>query len=620
MIYNGLADFVKYQKSKKQLITIDKYVNPELEIAEVYDRVVKSSSEALLFTNNGTKFPLLINMFGSDERMSDALYVKNLDEIGERIETLFKDITAPKETLWEKLKMLPQLAKVASFMPKNIAGKGVCQENIINNPDLNIFPILKCWPFDGGKFITFPLVHTVNPTTGAKNMGMYRMQVFDKTTTGMHWHLHKTGAMHFEEYKKLNKRMPVTVVLGGDPVYTYCATAPLPENVDEYILAGFLRQKSVEMVKCITNDLWVPSDADIVIEGYVDPTEEFAFEGPFGDHTGYYSLPDYYPKFHISCITHRNDAIYPATVVGIAPQEDKYLGIATERIFLTPIRLSMLPEVEDMYLPSEGGFHNIAIVKIKKQYPGQAQKVMNSLWGAGQMMFNKIMIVVDGNIDIRNGAEIIKAFVENVEISRDILISQGPSDALDHASYNFAFGGKIGIDATVKQSKLTYKNTEISDFQNILNSLSINIIGKYHTRYPFVLINSTNNAKELLKKNDTVNILFNAGISCAIIIDSDMFIDNDTHFTWRLSNNIDPFHDISFVKSNNINTLMIVDATAKSKSTTFTRDWPNIVVSDIQTIKKIDEIWDSFGIGTFVESPSLQFIKERKIISAFYFE
>jgi len=267
--------------------------------------------------------------------------------------------------------MLPKLSQVASWMPTSIGGKGKCQEVIMKNPDLNKLPILKCWPADGGKFITFPMVHTIDPVTGIRNVGMYRMQVFEPGLTGMHWHRHKTGARHFEEYKKLGKKMPIAVAIGGDPVYTYAATAPMPDNFDEYMLAGFLRKKKVELVKCLTQDIEVPADADFVIEGYVDPEEDFIWEGPFGDHTGFYSLADWFPKFHISCITHRKDAIYPTTIVGIPPQEDAYIAKATERIFLAPIKLTMLPELIDMDIPVAGVAHNLTIVKIEKSFPGR---------------------------------------------------------------------------------------------------------------------------------------------------------------------------------------------------------------------------------------------------------
>lgn len=386
MAYQTLTDFIKKLEEAGELIRIKEYINLELEISEITDRVSKmpGGGKALLFENNGSKFPLLINAFGSEKRMNMSLNVDNLDDIGAEIESLFKSLTGPKSGLFDKLKLIPELGKVAAYMPKQIKGRGKSQEIVHQDPDLGIFPILKCWPADGGRFITFPLVITKDPISGIRNVGMYRMQVFDKDLTGMHWHKHKVGARHYNEYKKLGKKMPIAVALGGDPALTYSATAPLPDNVDEFMLAGFLRKQKVKLVKAITQDIEVPADADIIIEGYVDPKEELIYEGPFGDHTGFYSLADYFPKFHVTCITHRKDAVYPTTIVGIPPQEDAWLGKATERVFLTPIKLSMLPELTDMDLPYYGVAHNLTLVSIKKDFTGQALKVMSALWGAGQ--------------------------------------------------------------------------------------------------------------------------------------------------------------------------------------------------------------------------------------------
>src|SRR6185369_10061682 len=373
-----------------------------------------------------------------------------LDDVAKEIESLFKLLAAPKEGILDKLKLLPKLGQFASWMPKSKSGRGECQDVVMDKPDITKLPVMKCWPEDGGKFLTLPVINTKDPNTNIRNVGLYRMQVFAPDLTGMHWHKHKVSAKHFSEYKKLKKRMPVSVALGGDPVYTYAATAPLPENVDEYMLAGFLRKKKVELVKCLTNEMEVPSDADFIIEGYVDPGEEYLLEGPFGDHTGYYSLADFYPKFHITCITHKKNAIYPSTIVGIPPQEDAWLGKATERIFLAPIKMTLIPEIVDMELPIEGVFHNLTIVKIKKEYSGQAQKVTNAMWGAGQMMFNKMLIVVDESVDIHNYEEVAKVISENVDPQQDIFFSQGPMDVLDHSCSKFAFGGKMCVDATKK--------------------------------------------------------------------------------------------------------------------------------------------------------------------------
>ncbi|HJT72355.1 MAG TPA: UbiD family decarboxylase, partial [Chitinophaga sp.] len=348
MAYKHLKHFIDTLEKAGELVRIKTYVDPKLEIAEITDRVSKSPNggKALLFENTGTDFPVLINSMGSYRRMCLALGVQELDDISREIEDLFKMLSKPKEGILDKLAMLPKLGQFASWMPKVVGGKGACQEVVMTDPDLSRLPVLQCWPKDGGPFITLPVIHTKDPNTGTRNVGMYRMQVFEKGMTGMHWHKHKVSAKHFQEYKKLKKRMPVAVVLGGDPVYTYSATAPLPENVDEYMLAGFLRKQKVELVKCISQpELEVPADADFVIEGYVDPEEELIWEGPFGDHTGYYSLADWYPRFHVTAITHRKDAVYPSTIVGIPPQEDAWIGKATERIFLAPIKMTLVPEI-----------------------------------------------------------------------------------------------------------------------------------------------------------------------------------------------------------------------------------------------------------------------------------
>src|SRR3984893_2344416 len=453
MAFNHLDEFISALESAGELVRIKTYVDPKLEIAEITDRISKTSSRnrALLFENTGYDFPVLMNAYGSEKRMCLALGVSRLDDISKEIESLFKMLAGPKESILEKLRVLPKLTQFAAWMPKVVRGKGECQELRLEPPDLNKLPIITCWPKDGGPFITLPVIHTKDPETGIRNVGMYRMQLMGERLTGMHWHKPKVSARHFEAYKKLKKRMPVAVAMGGDPVYAYAATAPLPDNVDEYMLAGFLRKKKVELVRCLTQPgIEVPADADIIIEGYVDPDDELIWEGPFGDHTGYYSLPDRYPRFHITCITHKKDAVYPATIVGIPPQEDAWLGKATERIFLAPIKMTMVPEIVDIEMPVEGVFHNLVITQIKKEYAGQGQKVMNAMWGAGQMMFNKILVLVDEHVRIQDYLQLAKYVFENLDPSSDIYFSQGPMDVLDHSCSKLGFGGKMCIDGTKK--------------------------------------------------------------------------------------------------------------------------------------------------------------------------
>src|SRR5579872_2272031 len=453
MAYRNQGDFIRALESAGELVRIRSFVDPRLEIAEVTDRISKSGNggKALLFENTGTDFPVLMNAYGSEKRMCMALGVQHLDDVTHEIEALFKLLSAPKEGLLDKLRLLPKLGQFASWMPAVKSGRGECQEVVMATPDIGKLPVITCWPKDGGPFITLPIIHTKDPTTGARNVGMYRMQLFGPTLTGMHWHKHKVSARHFAEYKKTGRKMPVAVALGGDPAYAYSATAPLPENVDEYMLAGFLRKKKVELVKCITQpEIEVPADADFVIEGYVDPTEELIWEGPFGDHTGYYSLPDWYPRFHITAITHRKNPVYPATIVGIPPQEDAWLGKATERIFLAPIKMTLVPEIIDMDMPVEGVFHNLVITQIRKDYAGQAQKVMNAMWGAGQMMFNKILVIADDPAIIQDYRQLAIYVFRHLNPATDVYFSQGPMDVLDHSCSKLGFGGKMCIDGTTK--------------------------------------------------------------------------------------------------------------------------------------------------------------------------
>ena len=448
MAYKDLQDFIKHLDGKGLLKRIHTEVDSELEITEIADRVSKKYGPALLFENvKGSSYPVLINAMGTYERMSMALGVEKLDDIGNDIEK-FIDMSNYLGIM-KKIKSLPRLARMTSVFPLKLPTKGACQEVVENDPDLFTLPILKCWPDDAGRFITLPLVITKDPENGIQNMGMYRLQVFDKNTTGMHWHLHKDGREIYDKYKVLGGKMPVSVALGCDPAVTYSATAPLPKMIDEMMFAGFLRKAPVKLVKSTTNDIYVPGDAEFIIEGYVDVNEDLRLEGPFGDHTGYYSLADYYPAFHVICITHKKNAVYPATVVGKPPMEDCYMGKATERIFL-PLLKMQHPEIVNFNFPLEGVFHNCVIVSIKKRFPGHAKKIMNSLWGMGQMMYTKMIIVVDENIDPSDLSTVAWKVFNNIDAKSDVVISEGPLDALDHASNLPHYGYRMGIDATKK--------------------------------------------------------------------------------------------------------------------------------------------------------------------------
>lgn len=621
MAYKSLNAFIEKLEAEGELIRIKTFVDPVLEIAEITDRVSKTPdwNKALLFENTGTEFPVLINSMGSERRMCIALGVEHMDEVAQDIENLFKMMTGPKNGLLEKLAMLPQLGKFASWMPKVVSGKGACQEVVMQNPDLDKIPVLKCWPKDGGRFITLPAIHTKDPNNDIRNIGMYRMQVFSPTMTGMHWHKHKVSAKHFNEYKKLGKRMPVAVAIGGDPVYTYSATAPLPENVDEYMLAGFLRKKKVELVKCITQpEIEVPADADFIIEGYVDPEEELIWEGPFGDHTGYYSLPDYYPRFHVTAITHKKNAVYPATIVGIPPQEDAWLGKATERIFLAPIKMTMVPEIEDMNMPVEGVFHNLVITSINKEYAGQGQKVMNAMWGAGQMMFNKILAITDKDVDINDYKKLAQYVFRNINPANDIYFSQGPMDVLDHSCSKLGFGGKMCIDGTKKwDEELAEPLTPFKLHRNFsaeaIKSRNEEIKGINATLatnmdIPVLLVSvkkaRKGHVEELHKTICEQEEL--QGIKMVIYVEHTVDVSHIGDTLWRFCNNLDPKRDHFYGGAEK--NIIGLDGTRKTKELDgFDRPWPNIIVADEPTIKSVDEKWSQLGLGNLIKSPSLRY-------------
>ncbi|MEO8429453.1 MAG: UbiD family decarboxylase [Verrucomicrobiota bacterium] len=495
MAFDSSRDFVVALERAGELIRISPPVATELEITELADRQMKSpgGGKALLIeqpTINGqvSPFPVAINTLGSWKRMALSLGVNSVDEIAAELGSLMK--ARPPTSFRETLKLLGTALELRHAKPK-LVKDGPCKEVIqkfeapptrteawppapeilrqsvgaserqsaepadaptlprSHAPTLLNLPIQKCWPLDGGRFITLPCVVTKDPDTGERNVGMYRIQIYDDRTTGMHWQLQKVGARHGRRYYETGTRMPVAIFLGGDPVFAFCATAPLPDGLDEFLLAGYLRKKSVELVKCETNDLEVPANADFVIEGYVDPKEPLREEGPFGDHTGYYSLPELYPVFHITAITHRKNALYPATIVGIPPMEDFYIGSASVRLFLPVFKMNF-PEIVDIALPAEGVFHNLVFVSIKKTYPMQAYKIMHGLWGMGQMMFTKYIVVVDADVDVHNTSEVLFRLCACTDPQRDSIFTKGPADVLDHATSEIAIGSKVGIDATKK--------------------------------------------------------------------------------------------------------------------------------------------------------------------------
>lgn len=455
MSYPSFRDFCERLDSAGELVRITEPVATELQITEIADRQMKSvgGGKALVFekpTIDGkvSTFPLAINTMGSRRRMAMALGLERVDELADQMQFLLK--AKPPRTLREAFTLLKNGIDVIHAKPRHV-GSGACQE-VVHKPggsfSLANLPVLQCWPDDGGRFITLPTVYTKDPDTGERNVGMYRMQVYDGWTTGMHWQVHKVGARHGKRYYERGEKMPVAVALGGDPALTFAATAPLPDGLDEILFAGFARKKSVELVRGVTVDLDVPAGADFVIEGYVQPGETRP-EGPFGDHTGFYTNVEDYPVFHVTAITHRRDAVYPATIVGIPPMEDFYMGEASVRVFLPVFKMNF-PEIVDMALPAEGVFHNLVFVSIRKQYAMQAYKIMHGLWGMGQMMFAKYIVVVDDDCDVHNTSEVLFRLCANTDPQRDSTFVKNPSDSLDHAPTIATVGSHMGFDATRK--------------------------------------------------------------------------------------------------------------------------------------------------------------------------
>ncbi len=616
----NLSGYIKKLDKSSELIRIDALVSPKLEITEIADRFssLANGGKALLFENNGTEYPVLINSLGSENRIKIAFGGRSPDELASEMHEMIAMLTGGNSGFGGKFKKLPLLGKASRWIPKRVRGRGESQEVVDTTPDLNKLPILTCWPFDGGPFITLPLVHTVDPVNGNPNLGMYRMQVFDKCSTGMHWHMHKTGARHYEEYKRLGIKMPVAVALGGDPVYTYCATAPLPDGIDEYILAGFIRNKPVSLVKCITQDLWVPEDCDFILEGYVDPMEPLKVEGPFGDHTGFYSLEDEFPVFHLTAITHRRKAIYPATIVGIPPQEDAWLAWVTERLFKPMIKMALVPELTDFHLPIDGVAHNLVLARINQSYPGQGRKVLHTLWGAGQMMFSKFIIITSEGPDLTDYFNLASYISGRVDPARHIEKATGPLDILDHASREPAFGGKLGLDATGPEINSSVIYSEELNQQNII---------AFRSQHPQIIDMNL----QWLKFGISVGMITVRKIYSGAVKDiedeirlSEYFHDvkfwvildewanlTDIHqVIWLTGSNVDIQSDVRiFPSANGIGSgIMFMDATIKSKDLDgFQRPWPNPTLMDPNTISEVDRRWLEFDAGALILSRSAKY-------------
>jgi 4-hydroxy-3-polyprenylbenzoate decarboxylase len=456
MAWDGMGAFVRALEERGELVRVRRRVDTHLEIAAIADRVMKAGGPALLFESpSSSRFPLLINAFGSRRRMALALGVDDLEEHARAIAEL---VTARAPSSARELAQLALKLPDLAHVPPRSVSDGPCQDVVATGDDVNLdaLPILTCWPADGGPFITLPQVITRDPETGARNVGCYRMQKLDRKSTAMHWQVHKTGARHFRRARELGvSRLDVAVALGGDPASTYAATAPLPDGIDEWMFAGFLRKRAVAMVRCKTVALEVPADADFVLEGYVDPREPLVDEGPFGDHTGYYTPVDRFPRFHVTAVTHRADPVFPATLVGPPPMEDAWLGKATERLFLPLLRM-LFPEVVDMNLPVEGAFHNLVLVSIKKQYPFHAARLAHGLWGSGQMSFSKVICVLDDDVDVQDVGQVAWRLLANLDPKRDLAFVDGPIDQLDHGASQALWGSKVCIDGTRKWKEEGY--------------------------------------------------------------------------------------------------------------------------------------------------------------------
>lgn len=568
MSYKDLNEFIKILEENGELVRVKVPVSPYLEITEIVDRVSKKYGKAILFEQvEGSSYPVLINTFGTYERMSLSLGVSSLDEIGEEIEEY---LNVERYTSFSSiLSFLPKLIRLLCCFPirKRFAiKKPLCQQVIEKELDLSTIPVLKCWPLDGGRFFTLPLVFTKYPNSKNQNVGMYRMQILDKKTTAMHWHKHKDGAGLYEAYRKIGKKMPVSVAVGSSPSVIYSATAPLPPKLDEMMLAGFLNKRPIKMVKSITNDIYIPSDSQFVIEGYVDTEEELVWEGPFGDHTGYYSLADWYPKFHVTCITHRKHPIYPATVVGKPPMEDCYMAKATERIFL-PILKFQMPQIIDINLPLEGVFHNCAVLSVREDYKGAARTVMNFIWGMGQMRYTKMLITINEKINPYDLTAVSKELLKNVNFQEDIIISKGPLDALDHSSNQAYYGTRIGIDAAGIEQNVTD------------GTLQEIYIASVYKKYPF---DGRKLAKELLKTRNEKII---------VIVDDFVKKEDKKEVLWRVFNNIDGERDF-IIEENRL----AIDATKKWKEEGLRRPWPEDIVMSEDIKSLVDRRWHEYGI------------------------
>ena len=604
----NLGEFISELEKAGELLRVRSPVSSDLEITHITDVMSKApgGGKALLFENvRGSCFPVLTNAFGSERRICMALGTDSLDSLARRLERFVR--ISPPKSLRQLAQLLPMGLDLMRFLPRRTSNPA-CQEVIYRGEeiDLSMLPVLKCWPRDGGPFVTLPVVITRSLETGRRNAGMYRLQVFDRNTTGMHWHIHKDGSHYFQEYRKARRRMPVAVAIGTGPAVTYAATAPLPRGIDEMILAGFIRKRPVRMARCVTVDLEVPAEAEFVLEGYVDP-EELRLEGPFGDHTGYYSLVGQYPVFHLTALTHRRNPVYAATVVGRPPMEDCYLARATERIFL-PLLRAIHPEVRDFWMPWEGVFHNIVVMAIDKEYPGHARRIMSAVWGQGQMSFSKAVVLVDGSIDLRDPRRVLDTILNEVDIESDIYITEGVLDVLDHSAPDPLFGAKIGIDATSRRPDEKQRLKAAAGpvpaggiIEKCMRDTS-GLLTAFHcpgldVRNRLLLLNFDKNGRtpgrtlcdKLLRKRAL------KAFSILVLLDSGIDLRDYSLVLWKVFNNVDPKRDI--LKHGG---RMAIDATRKGAEDGHARPWPDDIEMRPDVVESVKKRAKELGIEKYV--------------------
>ncbi|MGO9019494.1 MAG: menaquinone biosynthesis decarboxylase [Syntrophobacteraceae bacterium] len=606
--YQNLGEFISELEKAGELFRVKAPVSCELEITQITDLASKApgGGKALLFEHvRESRFPVLTNAFGSERRICMALGTHSLDGLAQRLERFVR--IEPPKSLRQLARLLPMGLELIRFLPRRTS-KAACQEVIYRGEeiDLSMLPVLKCWPQDGGPFVTLPVVITRSLKTGRRNAGMYRLQIFNRNTTGMHWHIHKDGSNYFQEYRKAGKRMPVAVAIGTDPAVTYAATAPLPRGIDEMILAGFIRKRPVQMARCVSVDLEVPAEAEFVLEGYVDP-EELRQEGPFGDHTGYYSLVGDYPVFHLTALTHRRNPVYAAAVVGRPPMEDCWLAKATERIFL-PLLGAIHPEVRNFWMPWEGVFHNIVVMAMDKEYPGHARRIMSAVWGQGQMSFSKAVALVDSEVDLKNPRKVLETILNEVDVGSDLYITEGVLDVLDHSAPDPLFGAKIGIDATSRRpderQRLKPSAGQIPVDEVIEKSLgnTSGLISAFHSppldvRNRLLLVTFAKDGRtpgrtlseRLLRKRAL------KPFSILVLLDSGIDLRDYSLVLWKVFNNVDPKRDILRQGGR-----MAIDATKKSVEDGHARPWPADIEMAPEVAASVRERAKELGIEGFL--------------------